>query len=187
VAALVVFQIPAGIIIANEWGGSVQERLYDLHKSVGAVLLPLVLARLIYHLTHPPLPLPADIHPLQQSAAHTTHWTLYALLIVQPVVGLIATSAYPAPIPIFGLFDLPPVWPEGPCALGAAVRPAPLAGDRPGRGRGNAYRCGAAPPFRAPGSGSHAHGHGMIRSRTRTFESKLCSVGCTLGIPFLTR
>jgi cytochrome b561 len=112
VAALVLFQIPAGIVIANEWGGPVQERLYDLHKSVGAVLLPLVLARLIYRLTHPPLPLPADIHPLQQSAAHTTHWTLYALLIVQPVLGLIATSAYPAPIPIFGLFDLPPVWPE---------------------------------------------------------------------------
>jgi cytochrome b561 len=112
VAALVLFQIPAGIIIANEWGGPVQERLYDLHKSVGAVLLPLVLARLIYRLTHPPLPLPADIHPLQQSAAHTTHWTLYGLLIVQPVVGLIATSAYPAPMPIFGLFDLPPVWPE---------------------------------------------------------------------------
>ncbi len=42
VAALVLFQIPAGIIIANEWGGPVQERLYDLHKSVGAVLLPLV-------------------------------------------------------------------------------------------------------------------------------------------------
>jgi hypothetical protein len=40
------------------------------------VLLPLVLARLIYRLTHPPLPLPADIHPLQQSAAYTTHWTL---------------------------------------------------------------------------------------------------------------
>jgi cytochrome b561 len=112
VAALVLFQIPAGIIIANEWGGPLQERLYELHKSVGALLLPLVLVRLIYRLTHPPLPLPADIHPLQQSAAHTTHWALYALLVLQPVVGLIATSAYPAPIPIFGLFDLPPVWPN---------------------------------------------------------------------------
>jgi cytochrome b561 len=111
VAALVLFQIPAGIVIANEWGGPVQERLYDLHKSVGAVLLPLVLARLIYRMTHPPFPLPDDIHPLQQAAAHTTHWVLYGLLIVQPAVGLIATSAYPAPIPIFGLFELPPVWP----------------------------------------------------------------------------
>ena len=87
VAVLVLFQIPVGIIIANEWGGAVQETLYSLHKSVGVVLLPLVLARLIYRLTHPPLPLPADITALQQFAAHATHWTLYGLLIAQPVAG----------------------------------------------------------------------------------------------------
>jgi cytochrome b561 len=112
VAALVLFMVPVGIIIANEWGGPVQQPLYDLHKSVGVLLLPLVLARLLYRLTHPPMPLPADIPALQQFAAHATHWALYGLLIVQPVVGLIATSAYPAPLPMFGLFELPPVWPE---------------------------------------------------------------------------
>jgi cytochrome b561 len=112
VAALVLFMVPVGIIIANEWGGPVQQPLYDLHKSVGMLLLPLVLARLLYRLTHPPMPLPADIPALQQFAAHATHWALYGLLIVQPVVGLIATSAYPAPLPMFGLFELPPVWPE---------------------------------------------------------------------------
>jgi cytochrome b561 len=112
VAALVLFMVPVGIIIANEWGGPVQQPLYDLHKSLGMLLLPLVLARLLYRLTHPPMPLPADIPALQQFAAHATHWALYGLLIVQPVVGLIATSAYPAPLPMFGLFELPPVWPE---------------------------------------------------------------------------
>jgi cytochrome b561 len=112
IAALVLLMVPLGIVIANEWGGPVQEPLYNLHKSIGAVLLPLVVVRLAYRLTHPPLPLPADIPALQQSAAHATHWTLYGLLIVQPVVGLVATSAYPAPVPIFGLFELPPVWPE---------------------------------------------------------------------------
>ncbi len=76
------------------------------------MLLPLVVVRLIYRLMHPPLPLPADISTLQQFAAHATHWMLYGLLIAQPIIGLIATSAYPAPIPVFGLFELPPVWPE---------------------------------------------------------------------------
>ncbi len=112
VAALVLIMVPLGIVIANEWGGPVQQPLYNLHKSIGAVLLPLVVVRLIYRLTHPPLPLPADISALQQFAAHATHWMLYALLIAQPVIGLIATSAYPAPMPVFGLFELPPVWPE---------------------------------------------------------------------------
>ncbi|MCC6778210.1 MAG: cytochrome b [Hyphomicrobiales bacterium] len=112
IAALVLLMIPLGIVIANEWGGRWQQPLYDLHKSIGAVLLPLVLVRLAYRWGHPPPPLPPDIAPLQRFAAHATHWALYALLVVQPLVGLIATSAYPAPIPILGLFELPHVWPE---------------------------------------------------------------------------
>jgi cytochrome b561 len=112
IAGLVLIMVPLGIVIANEWGGPVQEPLYNLHKSIGAVILPLVVVRLIWRLTHPPQPLPADIPALQQSAAHATHWMLYGLLIVQPVVGLVATSAYPAPLPMFGLFELPHVWPE---------------------------------------------------------------------------
>ncbi|HEY6703839.1 MAG TPA: cytochrome b/b6 domain-containing protein, partial [Xanthobacteraceae bacterium] len=41
-----------------------------------------------------------------------THWGLYVLLIVQPFIGWIATSAYRAPIIVFGWFELPPIWPE---------------------------------------------------------------------------
>ncbi len=58
------------------------------------------------------MPLPADIPAAQQVAAHTVHWTLYALLLVQPLLGWIATSAYPAPVPVFGLFELPRIWGE---------------------------------------------------------------------------
>jgi cytochrome b561 len=36
---------------------------------------------------------------------------LYLLLLAQPMVGYIMTSAYPAPIPFFGLFNLPQLWP----------------------------------------------------------------------------
>jgi cytochrome b561 len=111
-ASLVLIQIPLGIVIANEWGGERQESLYDLHKSIGAVILPLVIVRLINRLIHPPLPLPADIPANLQLIAHATHWTLYALLIVQSLLGWIATSAYPAPLPVFGLFELPKIWPE---------------------------------------------------------------------------
>jgi cytochrome b561 len=35
---------------------------------------------------------------------------------VQPIAGWIATSAYRAPITVFGLFELPPIWPEN-CAF----------------------------------------------------------------------
>jgi cytochrome b561 len=111
-AALVLTLLPLGVVIANEWGGPLQDPLYDLHRSIGAVVIPLVILRLGYRLMHPPLPLPQDVPPLQQSAARATHWALYALLVVQPFVGWIATSAYRAPIMVFGLFELPPIWPQ---------------------------------------------------------------------------
>jgi cytochrome b561 len=111
-AALVLILLPLGVIIANEWGGPLQDPLYDLHRSIGAMIIPLVFLRLGYRLAHPPLPLPEDVPALQQAVARATHWALYALLLVQPFVGWVATSAYRAPIMVFGLFELPPIWPQ---------------------------------------------------------------------------
>jgi cytochrome b561 len=110
-AALVLTMIPVGLAMANADFGAAQDTLYDLHRSIGAVLLPLVLGRLIWRLGHPAPPLPADIPAIQQFAAQATHWALYGLLIVQALVGWIATSAYRAPIRVFWLFELPSAWP----------------------------------------------------------------------------
>ena len=109
-AAIVLVLIPIGIVMANKAGGPLQDFLYNLHRSLGATLIPILLVRLIYRLTHTPPPLPSDVPPIQQLAAHANHYALYALLMVQPFVGWIATSAYPAPITVFGLFQLPPIW-----------------------------------------------------------------------------
>lgn len=110
-AALVLLMVPLGIVIKNEAGGSAQEFLYNLHKSIGATLIPIVLVRLFYRLNNPPPPLPDDIPAIQKFAAHATHWALYVLILAQPIVGYIMTSAYPAPVPFFGLFNLPAIWP----------------------------------------------------------------------------
>jgi cytochrome b561 len=111
-ASLVLIMLPLGLVIANDWGGPLQDPLYNLHRSIGVLILLIVLVRVVYRLTHPPAPLPDDIPPLQQLAAKATHWALYALLIAQPFLGWIGTSAYRAPIIVFGLFELPPIWPE---------------------------------------------------------------------------
>jgi len=110
-AALVIVMIPIGIVMANFSLGPAGDVLYDIHRSIGAILIPLVLVRLAYRLTVPPPPLPDDIPAIQRLAANLTHWALYGLLIVQGFVGWIATSAYRAPIKVFWLFELPPIWP----------------------------------------------------------------------------
>ena len=111
VAVLVLIMAPIGIAMANADFGKAQDTLYHLHRSIGLLLLPIVLIRVFWRWQHPAPPLPADIPIIQQMAAHMTHWALYALLIVQPVVGWIATSAYGAPILFFWIFEVPPIWP----------------------------------------------------------------------------
>ena len=45
-AAIVLTMIPIGIAMANADFGAAQDTLYHLHRSIGALLLPLVLVRL---------------------------------------------------------------------------------------------------------------------------------------------
>jgi cytochrome b561 len=111
-AVLVLTAIPVGVLAVNASAGPLQDSLYDLHRSIGATIIAVLAVRLGYRLTHPPLPLPDDVPRFQQLVAHATHWTLYVLLIVQPLLGWVATSAYGAPIHVFGLFELPPIWPH---------------------------------------------------------------------------
>ena len=111
-AALVLALIPVGIVMANMGSGPLQDRLYNLHRSTGALLLLIAIIRLLYRLTHPPAPLPREIPAAQRFAAESVHWSLYVLLIIQPLLGWAATSAYRAPIIVYGLFELPPILPQ---------------------------------------------------------------------------
>ncbi len=105
-AALVLLQIPGGLLIANFDMGP----LYNLHKSIGMLILTLVFIRLGWRWKHRAPALPDDIPAIQRHAANIMHWALYGLLLIQTLLGWVGTSAYPAPISFFGLFDLPKIW-----------------------------------------------------------------------------
>lgn len=111
-AVLVLFNIAAGIAMNRLPDGPLPDLLYELHRSVGALLLVIVLARLVNRMTFSAPPLPQDLPWLQRFAASAVHAALYVLLVVQPLLGWVASSAYRAPITIFWLFELPPIWPE---------------------------------------------------------------------------
>jgi cytochrome b561 len=110
-AALVLVMLPLGLVIANRWGGSWKDWLYNLHRSIGTVVMLIILIRLGYRLTHQPLPLPDEIPPAQRRAAPVVHWALYTLLVLQPFIGWAGSSAFPAPVIVFGLFELPLIVP----------------------------------------------------------------------------
>jgi len=111
-AIIVLAAIPAGYLMDHLDEGPLADTLYDLHRSLGATLILVVILSLVWRLAHAPPPLPADMGPIEKFAARGVHWALYVLVLAQPIVGWIASSAYPSPVRVFWLFDLPSIWPE---------------------------------------------------------------------------
>ena len=108
-AALVPVIIVAGIWIhyfepADE---AFKLRLYNIHESLGVIVFVLVLIRLWNRYRNPPPALPADTPAAIRIAAHATHIALYALLVIMPVIGFLATNAWGFPLSVFGVLPLP--------------------------------------------------------------------------------
>jgi cytochrome b561 len=107
VAACVLTTAPVAIAMVRVGKGPTQDTLYAFHKSLGVLILVLMILRLINRLVvGAPIPDP-QIEPWQKAVSATVHTTLYVLLLAMPVVGYIANSAYGATTPFFGLFELP--------------------------------------------------------------------------------
>jgi cytochrome b561 len=77
------------------------------HKWLGATIFFLVLVRLMWRSTHPAPPLTIKMPAWQEKAMHLTHWGLYALMLIVPVVGWLMSSAKGYTVNYFGLFELP--------------------------------------------------------------------------------
>jgi cytochrome b561 len=111
-AAIVLFMLAAGLYMAYGPEGTLADTLYELHRSFGLVLVPIILVRIYWRATHPAPPLPADIPLPQRAVAHLVHGALYGLLVIQPLIGWVGVSSYRAPMTLFWLVPVPPIWPE---------------------------------------------------------------------------
>jgi len=108
--ALLLIQVPVGLYMVYRGAATnfdaLTNTLYSSHKTFGLVILALVVARLIYRFAHGA---PADEPTLewwQKAASHATHWSLYLLLILVPIVGWLGISLYGA-TEVFGITSIP--------------------------------------------------------------------------------
>lgn len=113
IAAIVLFTIPLGLFMANAPQGTIEQsrmdRLYDLHKSLGVLIFALMALRLaVRWRVGAPAPVPT-LTRLERIASSAVHHLLYLLLLLMPIGGWAANSAFGAPTPFFGLFNLPPL------------------------------------------------------------------------------
>lgn len=91
------------------------ELLINLHKPIGVMLLALVIIRIIIRINSSIPAVPATTPAWQTNAAQASHTVLYALLVVQPLLGWGMQSAGGYPVVLINGFSLP-----------AIVTPSPL-------------------------------------------------------------
>ncbi|MBO0710083.1 MAG: cytochrome b [Acetobacteraceae bacterium] len=114
IALGILLQVAIGVIMA--WRGhvldiwdSLTDALFSTHKSLGFVLLVLVLARIAVRRLYPP-PAKPPMPRWQLRAAVANHRALYVLMLVVPLLGWLTASFFPA-LQVFGTISLPAITP----------------------------------------------------------------------------
>ncbi len=108
---LMALMLSAMLFIGAGMAASVSRYVFlvSIHRPLGIAILVLVILRLINRWVNPPPPLPDSLPRLQRLAAEASHYLLYALMFVMPLVGWAMLSAAPQPIAIAGGLYLPPI------------------------------------------------------------------------------
>lgn len=108
-AALVLVQICLGWVAVSWRLSPTKLDLFVWHKSIGLLILLLMLVRIAWRSVNVTPALPAAMAPLERGAARLSHVLLYVLLLVMPVTGWIINSAANIPFRIFWLIPLPAI------------------------------------------------------------------------------
>ena len=109
IAALILAQIALGLIAVNWPLSPLKLNLFVWHKSIGIMVLALVVLRLLWRLAHAVPALPPDTPAWERTVARASHFLLYVAMIAMPVTGWIISSASGIPFRIFWWIPLPAI------------------------------------------------------------------------------
>jgi cytochrome b561 len=115
IVALLAVQYPVGWLMPDIHGGMQPGAPMTLHISIGIVILALIVARLIWRLTHPVAP-DSSLPRWQRLSSEATHWLLYALVLATTLTGWLFASFRGWSVSFFYMMPLP--------MLAGASRPA---------------------------------------------------------------
>ncbi|MDX8528473.1 cytochrome b [Mesorhizobium sp. MSK_1335] len=88
-------------------GDPAVDAIWRLHISLGLLLTALVFWRVVLRGVRGTPGLPAEMSPLERTAAKVGHFALYALLVAIPVLGILLTWFRGDALSFFGLFTVP--------------------------------------------------------------------------------
>lgn len=82
------------------------------HMTLGQCVVAMLVIRLVWRICNPPPPPePTPFGRLVAVAAKLSHFTLYALLVVVPFLGIIVQLKRGHDLPIFGIWEFVSPWP----------------------------------------------------------------------------
>src|SRR5476651_1200569 len=105
VVALLMIQFPIGWFIPDVHGGP-PGRAMTLHISFGITLLVLIVARLIWRISHRVAP-ESSLPSWQRVSSEALHWLLYASVLATTLTGWLFASFRGWSVPFFYLFPMP--------------------------------------------------------------------------------
>jgi cytochrome b561 len=106
ILVLLIAQFAAAWTMPNIGRNTPVTTIISLHFTIGIVILVVAIIRLVWRVRHPESKPIDGIPPWQTMSARVTHWLLYLLLFVIPLLGWINASYRNMPIVMFGL-ELP--------------------------------------------------------------------------------
>src|SRR5271168_2178037 len=109
-APMVIVQLLIGVTMIASL--SYYPLLLAIHRPLGVLILIFAVVRLTNRLTHQLPPFLATMGPAERKIASWSEYLLYALLLVQPLVGWAMLSAARFPIGMVGPFRLPAIAPH---------------------------------------------------------------------------
>lgn len=111
VFALVFVQFIVALAMPGIRRGVVPETLINLHMSFGVLIMAVVLIRMLWRSVYPVAAAVDNTPAWQRTLARVTHWMLYGLLLVLPILGWAAASARDWTVRLFELVTLPRLLP----------------------------------------------------------------------------
>jgi len=109
-AAMVITQLLLGVTMVASL--SYYPLLLAIHRPLGIAILVFAVVRLVNRLTHHPPPFLATMSRMERKIATWSERLLYALLLLQPLVGWAMLSAARYPIILYGPLHLPGITPH---------------------------------------------------------------------------
>jgi cytochrome b561 len=106
IALLILCGFTLGTYMVDLHASPTKVRLYSYHKWIGITVLALVLVRSVWRLAHAPPP-EVPMPRWQLIAARVTHYLMYALMLVTPIIGWMYSSATGFPVVYLKLWQLP--------------------------------------------------------------------------------